>query len=73
MSHFGDLLAGKPSKIGSGEPAVVETPAPKKDLKNQSKIELEEYGRTVGIELDRRKSKDKLIQELINHEGKTNL
>jgi len=73
MSHFGDLLAGKPSKIGKEEPAVVETPAPKKDLKNQSKIELEEYGRTVGIELDRRKSKDKLIQELINHEGKTNL
>ena len=73
MSHFGDLLAGKPNKIGKDEPAVVETPAPKKDLKKQSKVELEEYGRTVGIELDRRKSKDKLIQELIDHEGKVNL
>ena len=73
MSHFGDLLAGRPSKIGQEKPAVVETPAPKKDLKKQSKVELEEYGRTVGIELDRRKSKDKLIQELIDHEGKTTL
>ena len=73
MSHFGDLLAGKPNKIGSGEPDVVETPASKKDFKKQSKVELEEYGRTVGIELDRRKSKDKLIQELIDYEGKTTL
>ena len=72
MSHFGDLLAGV-----SGKPVkkktVAETPAPKIELKNQSKVELEEYGRTVGIELDRRKSKDKLIQELIDHEGKVNL
>ena len=72
MSHFGDLLAGASGKPVEKKP-VVETPAPKKDLKKQSKVELEEYGRTVGIELDRRKSKDKLIQELINHEGKTNL
>ena len=72
MSHFGDLLAGASSKPVEKKP-VVETPAPKKDLKKQSKIELEEYGRTVGIELDRRKSKDKLIQELIDYEGKTSL
>ena len=72
MSHFGDLLAG-----ASGKPvekkSVAETPAPKKEFKKQSKVELEEYGRTVGIELDRRKSKDKLIQELIDYEGKTTL
>ena len=73
MSHFGDLLAGVSGKPVEKKPAVVETPAPKKDLKKQSKVELEEYGRTVGIELDRRKSKDKLIQELIDHEGKVNL
>ena len=72
MSHFGDLLAGASGKPVKKKP-VVETPAPKKDLKKQSKVELEEYGRTVGIELDRRKSKDKLIQELIDHEGKTTL
>jgi hypothetical protein len=29
-----------------------------------SKIELEEYGRTIGIELDRRKKKADLIKEL---------
>ena len=31
---------------------------------DMSKKELEEYGRTVGIELDRRHSKRRLIQEL---------
>ena len=67
MSKFGDLIAGKTDQT------VKETPAPKKDLKKQSKVELEEYGRTVGIELDRRKSKDKLIQELVDYEGKTSL
>ena len=67
MTKFGDLLAGKTSQ------SVEETPAPKKELKKQSKVELEEYGRTVGIELDRRKSKDKLIQELVDYEGKTSL
>jgi len=68
MSKFGDLINGNTTSE-----TVKETPAPKKDLKKQSKVELEEYGRTVGIELDRRKSKDKLIQELIDHEGKTTL
>ena len=72
MSHFGDLLAGVSGKPVEKKP-VAETPAPKIELKNQSKVELEEYGRTVGIELDRRKSKDKLIQELIDHEGKVSL
>jgi len=32
-----------------------------------SKKELEEYGRTVGIELDRRHSKRRLVQELEEH------
>ena len=67
MSKFGDLING------TSVETVKETPTPKKDLKKQSKVELEEYGRTVGIELDRRKSKDKLIQELIDYEGKTSL
>ena len=34
-----------------------------------SKDELEDYGRTVGIELDRRHNKKKLIQELEDHLG----
>ena len=33
-------------------------------LHDMTKKELEEYGRTVGIELDRRRSKDSLVQEL---------
>ena len=32
-----------------------------------SKVELEEYGRTIGIELDRRHNKSKLIKELEDH------
>lgn len=82
MSHFGDLLAGKPSKIGKEEPAVVEAPAPvveeetvpvveeapaSVDFSTMSKDELEDYGRTVGIELDRRHNKKKLIKELEDH------
>ena len=35
-----------------------------KNLKNLSKDELEKKGRELGIELDKRKSKDKLIQEI---------
>ena len=36
----------------------------KKNLKNLSKDELEKKGRELGIELDKRKSKDKLIGEI---------
>ena len=34
------------------------------DLWKLSKDELEDYGRTIGIELDRRYSKSKLVKEL---------
>lgn len=37
------------------------------DLYSMSKRELESYGRTMGIELDRRRSKTSLIQELEEH------
>ena len=37
-----------------------------KNLKNLSKNELETKGRKLGIELDKRKSKDKLIAEIEN-------
>ena len=33
-------------------------------LHDMSKKELEEYGRTVGIELDRRRSHSRLVKEL---------
>ena len=37
-----------------------------KNLKNLTKDELERKGRVLGIELDKRRSKDKLIQEIEN-------
>mgnify|MGYP001184169889 CR=1 FL=1 len=74
MSHFGDLLTGKTKPP---TPVVEEAPRPEeeiadaiseeKDFSDMSKEELEEYGRTVGIELDRRYSKSKLIKELEDH------
>jgi len=74
MSHFGDLLSGKTKP---STPVVEEAPRPEeeiadavseeKDFSDMSKEELEEYGRTVGIELDRRHSKSKLIKELEDH------
>ena len=38
-----------------------------KDLKWVSKIKLEEIGRTLGIELDRRLSQPKLVEQLEEH------
>ena len=58
-------------------PAVEEAPRPEEevadtvaapvDFNAMSKDELEDYGRTVGIELDRRHNKKKLIKELEDH------
>ena len=75
MSHFGDLLSGKTPKTEvpkTSTPVVEEPPRPEeeiadafsdtKDFSDMSKVELEEYGRTVGIELDPRYSKSKLIK-----------
>ena len=65
MSHFGDLIGVSSPKP---EPTIVEPKAviEKKslDFDKMSKSELELYGRTIGIELDRRHSKAKLIKEL---------
>ena len=76
MSHFGDLLSGKTPKTEVPKP-VEEAPRPEeviadaisdeKEFSDMSKEELEEYGRTVGIELDRRHNKSKLIKELEDH------
>ena len=68
MSRFGDLLGGK----SAPEPVVEEVlVTPKEEvlteaspLEEMNKKELEEYGRTLGIELDRRRSKETLIEEL---------
>ena len=79
MSKFGDLIHAKTTQKPVVEtPVVEETPvvdtAPSSveepvdpeplDLGSLSKDELEDYGRTIGIELDRRHSKSKLVKEL---------
>ena len=50
-------------------PASVEDPDDPEpiDFGVLSKDELEDYGRTIGIELDRRHSKKKLINQLEEH------
>ena len=68
MSRFGDLMGGNvtpptPPVSIEPEPDVVEDKS-QVDLEYLSKVELEEYGRTIGIELDRRHNKKKLIREL---------
>ena len=79
MSRFGDLIHGKTTTTPVVETPVIEEPpvvdtAPASveepvdpeplDLWSLSKDELEDYGRTIGIELDRRHSKSKLVKEL---------
>ena len=75
MSRFSDLIGGK--KEVAPSPVVEEAPRPEEeiadaiaetvDFHSMSKNELEDYGRTVGIELDRRHSKRKLIKQLEEH------
>ena len=82
MSKFGDLISGKTAEEPVVETPVVEeapvvdtTPASVEDpvdpepldLWSLSKDELEDYGRTIGIELDRRLSKNKLVKQLEDH------
>lgn len=75
MSKFGDLLRG--GGVPAPEPVVEEvliTPEEEvlteaSPLEEMNKKELEEYGRTLGIELDRRRSKETLIEELREAEG----
>ena len=68
MSRFGDLIGGKttPPIVVAPEPEIVEGDSDEGqvDLESLSKIELEEFGRELGIELDRRRNKKTLVKEL---------
>ena len=68
MSRFGDLIGGKttPPIVVEQEPEIIEGDSDEGqvDLETLSKVELEEFGRELGIELDRRYSKKKLVKEL---------
>ena len=78
MSKFGDLINGSVTvetveapiePVVDTAPSSVEDPVDPKpiDLSSLSKDELEDYGRTIGIELDRRHSKSKLVKQLEDH------
>ena len=76
MSKFGDLIRGvkaeptpAPTPAPAPEPVVEEVVEEAPALEDMSKKELEEYGRTLGIELDRRHKKEDLIEELKEAEG----
>jgi len=90
MSRFGDLLGGvtpAPTPAPKAEPPapvveaappkpVVEAAPLKQQLIKKSKDELEEIGRGVGIELDKRQSHSKLVVELqseLEKQGKVKL
>ena len=80
MTRFSELLmtnevhsayedATTTTSIEDTAPASVEDPVNPKPLEfeTMSKLELESFGRTIGIELDRRLSKNKLIKQLKEH------
>jgi len=84
MSKFGDLIRGggapAPKAAPAPEPVEVESsPVVGEDetdpvmdaLEELTKDELEVYGRELGIELDKRHSKSRLIEEL--HEAEKGL
>lgn len=77
MSRFGDLIGGvTPAPAPVPTPPSVEVepevgdylpdnpPELSNDLEDLNKKQLEDYGRSIGIELDRRHSKNALIKEL---------
>ena len=67
MSRFGDLLGGTSEPVVDTSPSSYEPAEETKGFGDMSKVELEEYGRTIGIELDRRQGKGKLIKQLEDH------
>ena len=75
----GEPVVAAPAPVVEEAPAPVveEAPRPEEEVsdtiatstnfESMTKDELEDYGRTVGIELDRRHNKKKLIKELEDH------
>ena len=71
------VAAPEPVVVTAPTPVVEEAPRPEEEVadtiatptnfESMTKDELEDYGRTVGIELDRRHSKKKLVKELEDH------
>jgi hypothetical protein len=62
-----ELVSGPEPKtpVASTTNTPVESKVQPTNLELMTKAELEVYGRTIGIELDRRQTKDTLIAQLI--------
>ena len=63
MSWFGNIFKKILNNEGIKQEPFEEVEIPV-DLNVMTKKQLEEYGRTLGVELDRRHSKKKLIAKL---------
>ena len=59
-----ELISGQEPQTPVASTTPVETEVRKTNLETMTKAELEVYGRTIGIELDRRQTKDTLIKQL---------
>ena len=78
MTRFSELLMTNEvhsayedvtTSVEDTAPASVEEPVNPEplDFETMSKLELETFGRTIGIELDRRHNKTKLVKQLQDH------
>ena len=75
MTRFSELLTTNEvhsafeGEVVDAAPSSVEDPVNPQplDFSSMTKLELESFGRTIGIELDRRHSKSKLIKTLQDH------
>ena len=59
-----ELISGAAPQTPVASTTPVETEVRTTNLETMTKAELEVYGRTIGIELDRRQTKDTLIKQL---------
>ena len=68
-SAFEGEVVTSATSVSDTAPASVEDPVNPKplDFETMSKLDLESFGRTIGIELDRRHNKSKLIKQLKDH------
>ena len=67
MSWIGNIIKSIFNNEGwRQEPVEVKEEKPKVDLRAMTKKQLEEHGRSLGIELDRKQNKKKLIETLEN-------
>ena len=59
-----ELISGQEPQTPVASTTPVESEVQTTNLETMTKAELEVYGRSIGIELDRRQTKDTLIKQL---------